>query len=122
MWEIVPGRMIVLDFYFFGKKLRLINLYTPSCRNKKKVIFNKLRSFLCIGYSYIICGDFNTVTHPNDRISKVAFKLFADAKVLNAICVWCTANGVRQMLQQLAYKRCLLTFHVFWVDWRGMCI
>uniref|UniRef100_A0A3B1JL75 Endonuclease/exonuclease/phosphatase domain-containing protein n=1 Tax=Astyanax mexicanus TaxID=7994 RepID=A0A3B1JL75_ASTMX len=83
--EIIPGRLMFMDIFLFGKKLRIINIYTAQDRVKKIQLFNKLKMLLCVGYYVILCGDFNTITDEQDRISGRLCKIGREGKVLKEI-------------------------------------
>ncbi|KAL7390488.1 hypothetical protein ABVT39_022165 [Epinephelus coioides] len=65
-----------------GEKYRVINLYTAPDARKKVQLFKRLRELLLVGFTIILCGDFNTVTDENDRCSTIAFKLSPEGLTL----------------------------------------
>ena len=83
--EIIPGRLMLVDVFLFGKKIRIINLYTAQDRARKIQLFNKIKTLLCVGFYVIVCGDFNTVTDERDRIAERSSKIGREGNVLKQI-------------------------------------
>ncbi|KAH6945318.1 hypothetical protein HPB50_007872 [Hyalomma asiaticum] len=55
------GRMIMLDVYIEGKRVRFINLYAPVTRSDTNSFFKDLHQFLLEPLPHVLLGDFNCV-------------------------------------------------------------
>lgn len=49
--ELILGRLMFMDGYFGGKKIRIINVYTAQDTVRKIQLFKKLKSLFCIGFN-----------------------------------------------------------------------
>uniref|UniRef100_A0A3B3DJ71 Endonuclease/exonuclease/phosphatase domain-containing protein n=1 Tax=Oryzias melastigma TaxID=30732 RepID=A0A3B3DJ71_ORYME len=84
--DIIPGRLLLIDCYYHGQKIRIVNVYTAPDRSKKVQLFKKVNEIINVGFNVILCGDFNTVTEEKDRISTFPFKISREGKLLADIC------------------------------------
>uniref|UniRef100_A0A3Q4B746 Endonuclease/exonuclease/phosphatase domain-containing protein n=1 Tax=Mola mola TaxID=94237 RepID=A0A3Q4B746_MOLML len=84
--DMIPGRLLLIDCLYLGHKFRLINVYTASERTKKMLFLKKLREIVNVGFSLILCGDFNTVTADQDRIAATSFQIAREGKLLVEVC------------------------------------
>ncbi|KAH6940854.1 hypothetical protein HPB50_009081 [Hyalomma asiaticum] len=55
------GRMIMLDVYIEGKRVRFINLYAPVTRSDTNSFFKDLHQLLLEPLPHVLLGDFNCV-------------------------------------------------------------
>uniref|UniRef100_A0A3Q3WQ38 Endonuclease/exonuclease/phosphatase domain-containing protein n=1 Tax=Mola mola TaxID=94237 RepID=A0A3Q3WQ38_MOLML len=73
--DIIPGRLLLIDYLYLGHKFRFINVYTAPERTKKMQLFKKLREIVNVAFNLILWGDFNTVTEDQDRIAVTPFQI-----------------------------------------------
>ncbi|KAH6932863.1 hypothetical protein HPB50_010423 [Hyalomma asiaticum] len=55
------GRMIMLDIYIEGKRVRFVNLYAPVTRSDTNSFFKDLHQLLLEPLPHVLLGDFNCV-------------------------------------------------------------
>lgn len=83
--DIIPGRLLMVDCVINGIKIRIINVYTSQKANEKMQLFRKLQEITFTGHHVIVCGDYNTITESNDRISNTPFRISPEGKCLKEV-------------------------------------
>uniref|UniRef100_A0A3B1JVZ9 exodeoxyribonuclease III n=1 Tax=Astyanax mexicanus TaxID=7994 RepID=A0A3B1JVZ9_ASTMX len=96
--EIIPGRLMYVDIYLMGKKIRIINVYAFPNYNKRVSLLNKLKTILYVGFPKIICGDFNTITDLKDSNSDKLSKIGYDGCLLKQIMCENELNDIFRVL------------------------
>ena len=85
--DIIPGRLLLVDCVINSVMFRIINVYTSQRTADKTKLFRKLQELCFTEHNVVLCGDFNTITEENDRISSsgLPFRISSEGKCLKDV-------------------------------------
>jgi len=99
------GRMIMLDFRYQDSIFTVVNVYAPTNQTERKIFLEYMNNIIQHSINnnsryFIMCGDFNTVYRPEDRMSgnldqtSVQFDNLINSN--NLIDLWLAKNEGKQ--------------------------
>uniref|UniRef100_A0A8C8DHD2 Endonuclease/exonuclease/phosphatase domain-containing protein n=1 Tax=Oryzias sinensis TaxID=183150 RepID=A0A8C8DHD2_9TELE len=99
------GRMLIVEFEWARKKMRLLNLYASNDEKERQIFFRSLRPF--VTEDSLLVGDLNTVLSPADVSVRNVFKtdfgrqeLFSVMMDYNLVDVWRLLNPGKRVFSR----------------------